>query len=149
MDLQLAESRVERERAREREKKMLHFGDIHERTVHARLPLRAPSQPRWPRHSSAPPMRRAPPGQPGGGGGGANASPLDALANAIGVQGQIVEIPAVASIPGRSVPTIHLILLGAATLFFGWRVLAVAAVLHVISGLSGAGAGAGAAPRPR
>ena len=63
-------------------------------------------------------------------------------------RGPIVEIPAVASIPGRAVPTIHLILLGAATLFFGWRVLAVAAVLHVISGLSG-GAGAGAAPRPR
>ena len=111
---------------------------------------RKPAAPTPTAPTHAPPMRRAPPGQPGGGGGGANASPLDALANAIGVQGQIVEIPAVASIPGRSVPMIHLILLGGATLFFGWRVLAVAAVLHVISGLSGgAGAGAGAAPRPR
>ena len=109
---------------------------------------RKPAAPTPTAPTHAPPMRRAPPG--GGGGpppGGANASPLDALANAIGVQGQVVEIPAVASIPGRAVPTIHLILLGAATLFFGWRVLAVAAVLHVISGLSG-GAGAGA-PRPR
>ena len=114
---------------------------------------RKPAAPTPTAPTHAPPMRRAPPGQPGGGGGGgANASPLDALANAIGVQGQVVEIPAVASIPGRAVPTIHLILLGAATLFFGWRVLAVAAVLHVISGLSGgagAGAGAAAAPRPR
>ena len=114
---------------------------------------RKPAAPTPTAPTHAPPMRRAPPGQPGGGGGGgggggANASPLDALANAIGVHGQMVEIPAVASIPGRAVPTIHLILLGAATLFFGWRVLAVAAVLHVISGLSG-GAGAGAAPRPR
>ena len=110
---------------------------------------RKPAAPTPTAPTHAPPMRRAPPG--GGGGpppGGANASPLDALANAIGVQGQVVEIPAVASIPGRAVPTIHLILLGAATLFFGWRVLAVAAVLHVISGLSG-GAGAGAAPAPR
>ena len=109
---------------------------------------RKPAAPTPTAPTHAPPMRRAPPG--GGGGpppGGANASPLDALANAIGVHGQMVEIPAVASIPGRAVPTIHLILLGAATLFFGWRVLAVAAVLHVISGLSGAGAGA--APRPR
>ena len=58
---------------------------------------------------------------------------LDALANAIGVQDK----------SSRSLPLLRSpaapcddppVLLGAATLFFGWRVLAVAAVLHVISG---------------
>ncbi|KAL1508447.1 hypothetical protein AB1Y20_004550 [Prymnesium parvum] len=74
---------------------------------------------------------------------GAAASPIDAIAAAIGVQGQSVRVPAIASVPSREVPMIHIILLGAATLFFGWRVLAFAAVAHVAHGLSQAG---GAAP---
>ena len=63
-------------------------------------------------------------------------SPLDALASAVGVHGQSIRIPSIASVPARDVPVIHLILLGAATAFFGWRALAAAAVLHVVQGLS-------------
>eukprot|EP00966_Prymnesium_polylepis_P088061 2037573-Prymnesium_polylepis.1 len=51
------------------------------------------------------------------------------------------------SVPARDVPVIHAILVGAATLFFGWRVLAFAAVAHVVQGLSQQAAGGGA-PRP-
>ena len=88
-------------------------------------------------------------GTGGGGGGGPPAgnaapSPLDALASAIGVQGQTMRIPAVMRIPHRDVPVVVLILLGMATMFFGWRVLAFASVLHVASGLSEGGAGGGA-----
>ena len=79
----------------------------------------------------------------GGGGGpqqrpaGAGGSPLDALASAIGIQGQTIEVPGIAGrIPARQVPAIFLLLLAAATLFFGWQCLAVAALLHVVSGLS-------------
>ena len=102
-----------------------------------------PSQQQQPRSSAG----RPPPGAnvhgvgSGGGGGGApragaNASPLDALASAIGVQGQTVEIPAVWRIPARQVPLVALLLLALATVFFGWQVLALCAALHVFSGLS-------------
>ena len=81
----------------------------------------------------------------------AGGSPLDALANAIGVQGQTVQIPAVMSIPARDVPMIMMIILAVLTLVAGWKVLAVAAALHVFSGLSdgaarGGGGGGGARP---
>ena len=72
-----------------------------------------------------------------GGGGGANGSPLDALAAAIGIEGQVLTIPRLhARIPPRDVPMVVAGLMGVATLFFGWRVLAAAAALHVLSGFS-------------
>ena len=79
------------------------------------------------------------------GGGG---SPLDALATAIGVQGQMIQIPAVMSIPARDVPMIMVIILAVLTLVAGWKVLAGAAALHVFSGLSdGAARGGGGGAR--
>ena len=90
-----------------------------------------------------------------GGAAGATGSPLDTLAAAIGIEGQVVTIPRLhARIPERQVPMVAAGLLGVATLFFGWRVLALAAALHVISGLSetapaAAPAGGAAGGRPR
>ena len=82
-----------------------------------------------------------------GAGAGAGGSPLDAIAEMIGIQGQTFLIPAVASIPARDVPLVVLLILAVMTLLVGWKVLAGAAALHVFSGLSGQGAapGAGAA----
>ena len=100
-----------------------------------------------------------------GGGGAPGGSPLDALASAIGVQGQTVQVPPIMSLPGRcadpttphpraltrlhlcrrDVPLIVVILLGVLTLVVGWQVLAVAAALHVFSGLSDGAARGGAA----
>ena len=73
----------------------------------------------------------------GGGPGGAGGSPLDALAAGLGLEGQVITIPRLhARIPERHVPVVVAGLVGVATLFFGWRVLAVAAALHVLSGFS-------------
>eukprot|EP00316_Scyphosphaera_apsteinii_P022533 CAMPEP_0119303906 /NCGR_PEP_ID=MMETSP1333-20130426/5261_1 /TAXON_ID=418940 /ORGANISM="Scyphosphaera apsteinii, Strain RCC1455" /LENGTH=151 /DNA_ID=CAMNT_0007306685 /DNA_START=79 /DNA_END=534 /DNA_ORIENTATION=- len=69
------------------------------------------------------------------------ASPLDTLAGAIGIQGQTIQIPALGRIPAKDVPLIAILLVGLLTLFFGWKVLLVAVVLHVFSGLSEAGVG--------
>ena len=82
-------------------------------------------------------------GQAGPGAGG---SPLDAMAEMIGIQGQTFLIPAVANIPARDVPLIVMLILAVMTLLIGWKVLAGAAVLHVFSGLSGQGAAPGAGP---
>ena len=106
--------------------------------------------------------------RPEGGGGGAGAaggSPLDMLAAAIGIQGMSVTIPRLhARVPEREVPMVVIGLLGIATVFFGWRILAMAAGLHVVSSISetapaggGPGGGGGAPgggaatarPRPR
>ena len=84
-----------------------------------------------------PPPRGAPPNA-----GAMGPGPLDQLAAAIGVHGQSLTIPAVWRIPAREVPLIWLLLLGVATMFVGWRVIAAAAVLHVVSGMSEAGGGA-------
>ena len=88
----------------------------------------------------------------GGGAGGAGGGPLDQIADALGIRGRTVEIPAISRLPARQVQQIHLLILAALTLFLGWQVLAVAVLLHVVSGLSeqpgAAGAPAGrAAPR--
>ena len=74
---------------------------------------------------------------------------LDALASQLGLEGQVLTIPRLhARIPERQVPVVVAGLVGIATLFFGWRVLAVAAALHVLSGFSEtAPAGPGAPPR--
>lgn len=105
-----------------------------------------PAPPQQPQRSAAPPA-----------GGGAARNPLDQLAEAIGIQGQSVTIPAIWRVPMRQVPLIWLLLLGGLTMFAGWRVPAAAALLHVFSGLSEAGtapgsqptpAGSGPAPRP-
>ena len=86
-------------------------------------------------------------------GGGAAGSPLDALANALGIQGQILTIPRLhARIPEREVPMVIAGLFGVATLIMGWRVLAAAAILHCVAGISetappaapGGGGGGGA-----
>ena len=71
-----------------------------------------------------------------GAAGGAPANPLDALAGAMGIGGQSVRIPAISRIPARDVPLIVVLLISLLTLFAGWRVLAVGALLHVVSGLS-------------
>ncbi len=68
-----------------------------------------------------------------GGGGAAPPGPLDALATAMGIQGRSLTIPAIASIPARDVPLIHAVLVGGLTVFFGWRVLAAAALAHVFA----------------
>jgi len=78
---------------------------------------------------------------------GAGRSPLDQLAEAIGVQGQSIKIPQIVSVPEREVPMIHVILVGGLSLFFGWRVLAAAAVFHVVGGLSDRDAAANRAGR--
>ena len=105
----------------------------------------------------------------GAGGGAAGGSPLDALAEAIGIQGQTIQIPAIARIPARDVPLVVVLILAVVTLLFGWKILAVAAgelppmpsntytelghvfacvlaaaALHVFSGLSEQGAARGA-----
>ena len=87
-----------------------------------------------------------PGGAAGQAGPGAGGSPLDAMAEMIGIQGQTFLIPAVANIPARDVPLIVMLILAVMTLLIGWKVLAGAAVLHVFSGLSGQGAAPGAAP---
>ena len=90
----------------------------------------------------------------GGGAAGPTGSPLDALAAAIGIEGQVVTIPRLhARVPPRDVPMVVAGLLGVATLFFGWRLLALAAALHVVSGFSetaapGAAATGGGGGRP-
>ena len=63
----------------------------------------------------------------GPGGGAAGGSPLDALAEAIGIQGQTIQIPAIARIPARDVPLVVVLILAVVTLLFGWKILAVAA----------------------
>lgn len=76
---------------------------------------------------------------------------LEPLETALGVQNQRVTVPAIWKLPARDVPMIGVILLGAASLFLGWRVLAIAAVLHIVSGLSdnGGDASAGSASTRR
>ena len=86
------------------------------------------------------------PSSAGQAGPGAGGSPLDAIAEMIGIQGQTFLIPAVANIPARDVPLIVLLILAVMTLLVGWKVLAGAAALHVVSGLSGQGAAPGAGP---
>ena len=88
-----------------------------------------------------------------GGAGGAGPGPLDQVAEALGIRGQTVEIPAIWRLPARQVQLIHIVILALLALFFGWHILAVAAVLHVFSGLSeqqaaaaGRPAAAGGAP---
>ena len=73
---------------------------------------------------------------PGRGPAGAVAGPLDQVAQALGIAGQTVEIPAIARLPARQVPLVHLLLLGILSLFIGWQVLAIAALLHIVSGIS-------------
>ena len=95
----------------------------------------------------------APPGGGGGGGGGGGpgqtGTPLDNLAAAIGIEGQVVTIPRLHErIPPRDVPMVVAGLIGVATLFMGWRVLLAAAAMHVIAGFSETGAAAGPAARP-
>ena len=91
-----------------------------------------------------------------GGGGAPPGSPLDALASALGVQGQVVKVPALHQrIPEREVPVVIAGILGVLTLLAGWRILAAAAVLHCVAGFSetapqaprgGGGSGGGGAP---
>ena len=65
------------------------------------------------------------------------AGPLDQLAAMIGIQGQIVTVPRLHErIPPRDVPMVVAGLLGVATFIFGWRVLALMAVMHCASGFS-------------
>ena len=72
---------------------------------------------------------------------GPTASPLDALAGALGIAGKTVQIPAIAGrVPARDVPLIIVLIIAAVTLFFGWQILAIAALLHVVSGISETGA---------
>ena len=62
----------------------------------------------------------------------------------IGIQGQTLQVPAIVSLPARDVPLVVVLILAVVTLLAGWKVLAVAAALHVFSGLSeGAARGAG------
>ena len=62
---------------------------------------------------------------------------MQALAAALGIEGQVVTIPRLHErIPSRDVPMVVAGLLGVATFFFGWRLLALAAALHVVSGFS-------------
>ena len=86
-----------------------------------------------PRQHAAPTPQRAP---AHGAADGAPANPLDTLAGAMGIGGQSVRIPAMGRIPARDVPLIVVLLISLLTLFAGWRVLAVGALLHVVSGLS-------------
>ena len=82
-----------------------------------------PQQPQRANAGGAPPntFRAAGAAPPGAAGTG---SPLDALAAAIGIEGQVVTIPRLhARIPERQVPMVAAGLLGVATLFFGWRIL--------------------------
>jgi len=80
-------------------------------------------------------------------------NPLDAIAGFLGIQGQSFTIPGVWRIAPREVPLVAVVILALLTLFFGWQVLAVAVVLHVVSGLPqtaapAAGAGPTQGPRP-
>ena len=110
--------------------------DSDPRAVARRAGAQKPAQKPAPSNSGSAPGSSTPPprSQPTNG-----PSPLDAIASAIGVQGQTIEIPAIWRVPSRQVPMIVAILLGGATLLFGWRVPAVAALLHVVSGLTEAG----------
>ncbi len=76
-------------------------------------------------------------GSAGRGVGTNEGSPLDVVAGALGIQGMTLTIPRLhARVPSRDVPMIIAGILGVATLFFGWRVLALAAGLHVVSSIS-------------
>ena len=68
--------------------------------------------------------RQSRPGAAGQAGPGAGGSPLDAMAEMIGIQGQTFLIPAVANIPARDVPLIVMLILAVMTLLIGWKVLA-------------------------
>ena len=70
----------------------------------------------------------------GGGGGGAASNPLLALAACLGIEHNVVELPAIAPlhVDARGVPLIYLLAVGGAACYFGWRVLAAAAVGYVI-----------------
>lgn len=76
---------------------------------------------------------------PGGGGGarGAGQSPLDALADAIGIGGMSVTVPRLhARVPAREVPMVAAGIVGLLTMLFGWRVLAGCVLMHVFAGFS-------------
>ena len=81
-----------------------------------------------------------------GGAGGAGPGPLDQVAEALGIRGQSVEIPAIWRLPARRVQLIHIVILALLALFFGWHILAVAVVLHVFSGVSEQQAAVGGRP---
>mmetsp|Transcript_13365 Transcript_13365/g.40517 ORF Transcript_13365/g.40517 Transcript_13365/m.40517 type:complete len:136 (-) Transcript_13365:1235-1642(-) len=102
------------------------------RAIAARQRRGGPSAPSPARGAAARPASRSPPPPAAG----APASPLDQLAELIGIRGQSLTIPAIWRIPSREVPLIWLVLLGVGTMFGGWRLLAAAALLHVFSGLS-------------
>jgi hypothetical protein len=104
--------------------------------------------------ASARPRQNAPPMQAAQAAhAGPPASPLDAIAGQLGIAGRTVQIPAISNrVPAREVPLIVILLISIAALFFGWQILAVMAVLHVISGISetsGAPQGQRAQPPPR
>jgi hypothetical protein len=73
-------------------------------------------------------------------------SMLDGLARAIGVHGKTVRVPAVLGVPGQDLPVIVFVLLGVATFFFGWMLLAVAALAYVALGSQGPANAAAPAP---
>ncbi|KAG5191232.1 hypothetical protein JKP88DRAFT_149533, partial [Tribonema minus] len=64
--------------------------------------------------------------------GGAAESPLQRLADMLGVKGKTITIPAVFGVPSRDVEVIHLLLVAAVSLIFGWKALAFTAVLYVV-----------------
>lgn len=71
------------------------------------------------------------------GGGGAGQSPLDALADAIGIGGMSVTVPRLhARVPAREVPMVAAGIVGLLTMLFGWRVLAGCVLMHVFAGFS-------------
>lgn len=69
--------------------------------------------------------------------GPAGGSPLDALADAMGIGGMSVTVPRLhARLPAREVPMVAAGLVGLLTMFFGWRVLAGCALMHCFAGFS-------------
>ena len=67
----------------------------------------------------------------------AGGSPLDAVAEALGIAGMTVTVPRLhARVPAREVPMIAAGIVGLLTMFFGWRVLAGCALMHCFAGFS-------------
>ena len=100
---------------------------------------------------SSPSARQAAPAAPAAGGGG-GASPLsgllDPLATTLGIAGQSVAIPALGPIPAGEVELVHLALVGAGTLFIGFRAILVAALAYAVVTHSKANPAAPAAATP-
>ncbi|KAF4143637.1 hypothetical protein GN958_ATG07157 [Phytophthora infestans] len=74
--------------------------------------------------AAAPPPGRAAPA--------AGASPLQGLAQQVGLEGTVT-IPAVLGLPARPVQKIHLAVAALLTAFFGWRALVLLAFAYFLS----------------